>query len=86
MATFTEIEKEFHCIESTFEQVASYNENLIQPTLRPAERDTIYDGLDTMPVELYFQEKMRLPFKIKDLLKEILPPGIKSFLKRQLGF
>ena len=102
--TFAAVEKKgsslatrngFHCIESTFKQVARHNKNLIRPSLRPAERDAIYDGLSDCGLQCsrnrYFTEKLRLPFGIrsagillKAILHEVLPVRFIAFVKKLL--
>lgn len=76
------ISNEFVTLESTFDNVAKDNHNLVHPTPRPAIRDKVYQHLDDMSVEEYFSTQLPLPFNLKARVKRILPAWFKIIVKK----
>ena len=78
---FGQVENSFYIQESTFEQAARQNHNLLSPTRRPKVRDTVYNHLDDMDVEEYFNAVLKTPNHFVDRIKGMLPMRLKLILK-----
>lgn len=81
MEWWNRLAKEFYCIESTFEQVARINHNLLRPTKRPAIRDGIYKNLDKKPLNDYFSQDLHIPYNLKVRIKSMVPFWLKRNIK-----
>lgn len=78
---FGQVENSFYIQASTFEQAARQNHNLLSPTRRPKMRDTVYNHLDDMDVEGYFNTVLKTPNRFVDRIKGMLPMRLKLILK-----
>ena len=78
------ISSEFVSLKSTFDQIARANHNLKAPTNRPDVRDSIYDGIDILPVNEYIATKLVVPFNVKAHIKELVPKWVKVVIKRYI--
>lgn len=73
----------YHTIESTFEQVARHNGNLLHPTKRVgAIRDHIYDGINDTPD--WFAKVFAASFKptLKAKIKNLMPMWVRLLVKK----
>ena len=78
---FGSIDNLFHICESSFEQAAKHNQNLLRPTHRLAERNTIYEDIaDRDFADLSFVKAFRPSWKSR--LKELIPPSVKLLIKK----
>lgn len=71
----------FCLCESTFEKVAKHNQNLLHPTRRNEERDSVYEGIEVSDFgELNFVSKFKPSLVAK--IKELIPIGLKLMIRK----
>ncbi len=83
IALWADFQSKFHSIESTFEKVSRHNSNLLAPTIRPQNRDSIYDGISIDVDGLWF-DRFAKKFKpsLKARIKPFLPIWLLKLLKK----
>lgn len=64
--------------------VLPYQTNLNQPTHRPFERTSFYEGINCLDIDLYMKNKLQSFVTIKDRIHGLLPVGLKYRIKRIL--
>lgn len=82
MEAFELVKEKHYCIESSFDQVALHNGNLLHSTKRNEIRNHIYDGIRGKSVSQFFCENMVYPRSLKAIVKSLIPSRIKMFLKK----
>lgn len=82
MEAFSAVQEKLHCIESSFDQVALHNGNLLRSTKRNEIRNHIYDGIRNKPINQFFCENMVYPRSLKARIKSMIPSKIEMFLKK----
>ncbi|MBQ4406240.1 MAG: Coenzyme F420 hydrogenase/dehydrogenase, beta subunit C-terminal domain [Bacteroidales bacterium] len=82
IALWVNIQSRFHFVESTFDKVSRHNGNLLAPTVRPQNRDGIYDGISVDADGIWF-ERFAKKFKpsLKARIKSFLPIWLLKLLK-----
>jgi len=75
----------FDILESTYDKVSRHNKNLIEPTNRPKERDNIYNDINYISVEEYFNKRMSKFISLKSKIGTLIPTGIKKKIGRVIG-
>ncbi len=83
IALWTNLQSRFHYIKSTFDKVSRHNGNLLAPTIRPTNRDGIYDGIGVDVEGLWF-DSFAKKFKpsLKARIKSLLPIWLLKLLKK----
>lgn len=76
--------EDFFYLDSTFEQVAKINHNLIRPTPRPSVRDKVYLHINDMDEKEFFATQMPIPYNLKARIKALIPFAIKRFIKTKI--
>lgn len=78
---FDSITEEIACIKVNFDDIARYNRQLIQPTLRPKCRDSWYKDFN----KSNFINRKQLQFYIFHPIKRIMPIKLKKYVKKLLN-
>ena len=81
---FNEVKEKQYCIDSSFDQVALHNGNLLHSTKRNEIRNQIYTGIKDKPVGKFFNENMAYPRPLAAKIKAIIPLKIIMIIKRLL--
>ena len=76
---YSECEGDFLVCESEFEKAVRKNHNLIRPTQRTEQRDSIYARMDAPD---YFDTVLAPPRNLKNSIKGLLPMEVKLILKK----
>ena len=77
--------EDFHTLKSELEYATKENHNLKHPTnLNAQVRSHIYEGIDTLSPEDYFELQLPVYPKMADYVKNILPVNLKLAFKKAL--
>lgn len=72
----------FFLQQSTFEQAAGHNRNLLLPTRRPSYRDTLALRSAGQSPEAYFSREFPVRVSFKSRLKNLLPARVRKMIKK----
>ncbi|MBO5125139.1 MAG: Coenzyme F420 hydrogenase/dehydrogenase, beta subunit C-terminal domain [Spirochaetaceae bacterium] len=82
---FKLVRDKFICIQTTEESVSRYNRQLNQPVEYPKKRDSVYDGIDELPIEQFIKKLYApLPSQIKRYVIGLIPQKLKTKVKQLL--
>ena len=78
---FERVKNMFYVQESSFEQAARKNHNLLYQTKRPDFRDVVYQKMNSQPTNEYFDKVLTVHVGLSTRIKGFLPMKIKLILK-----
>lgn len=79
---FTQVADLYHICQSKIELAIPEQSNLKGPTLRPAIRRTIYEGIESMDPYKYINKQLYCRIPISTKIKGLIPKKIKTGIKR----
>ncbi len=82
---FDSVKDKFEYIEVSEDSICIYNEQLKYPTHKPKKRTSIYEGIDTLPLNTFIAKLYApYPVRVKRFLISLMPTNTKIFIKRIL--
>ena len=78
---FEKIRECFYTLESSYEKASRKNGNLRAPSKPGSRRDVLYNNIDTLSPEDYFEHELSCPKTIKNKIKAIMPEKLRLLIK-----